>query len=134
MSNNYRKNFFNDTANYSKSGLYECVSCHRKFKKDDITIDHILPQSYGGGHGVDNLQCMCRSCNSSKKNKTDRTVDDYIRNGKRLMEKDTRNILGNDLDELNTALSKGKSGIKNWLKNNMKGLILWAFLVHYLRL
>lgn len=33
---------------------------------EDLTIDHIYPQSLGGGHGEDNLQTLCRSHNSSK--------------------------------------------------------------------
>lgn len=33
---------------------------------DDLTIDHIWPQVLGGGHDLDNLQVLCRPCNSSK--------------------------------------------------------------------
>lgn len=42
---------------------YKCVSCgtHK-----DLTCDHIIPESKGGETVLDNLQTMCRSCNSSK--------------------------------------------------------------------
>lgn len=42
---------------------YKCVNCgtHR-----DLTCDHIIPESKGGETTLDNLQTMCRACNSSK--------------------------------------------------------------------
>ena len=117
MSNDYRKKFFRDNANKSKDGWYECVSCHKKFKEGDITIDHILPQSRGGGHNIDNLQCMCRSCNSSKKNSMDKSADDYVRNVQRIVNSDVKNSVSRkDIQELEIAIEKGKRGIASWLK------------------
>lgn len=42
---------------------YKCVNCgtHK-----DLTCDHIIPESKGGETTLNNLQTMCRSCNSSK--------------------------------------------------------------------
>jgi hypothetical protein len=34
---------------------------------DDITLDHIWPQAYGGDSTENNLLPACRSCNSDKK-------------------------------------------------------------------
>lgn len=31
-----------------------------------LTIDHIVPESLGGGLDLDNLQTLCNSCNSRK--------------------------------------------------------------------
>lgn len=42
---------------------YACVVCGAK---DDITVDHIIPLSRGGSNDFDNLQTLCRSCNSRK--------------------------------------------------------------------
>lgn len=42
---------------------YACVSCAAC---DDLTIDHVWPLSRGGDDGIENLQFLCRSCNSSK--------------------------------------------------------------------
>ncbi len=42
---------------------YRCVSCGG-FK--DLTCDHIHPESKGGPTTLDNLQTMCRPCNSKK--------------------------------------------------------------------
>lgn len=41
-----------------------CASCHQE---NDLTIDHIVPMSLGGKHEIENLQVLCRSCNSKKK-------------------------------------------------------------------
>ena len=42
---------------------YECQSCDTN---EDLTFDHILPVSKGGQTTFDNLQLLCRSCNSAK--------------------------------------------------------------------
>lgn len=43
-----------------------CVACGSKTKQ---TIDHIIPIDLGGSHGIGNLQTLCLSCNSSKRNR-----------------------------------------------------------------
>jgi len=40
-----------------------CVRCGAT---DDIALDHIHPWSKGGPDTIDNLQVLCRSCNSRK--------------------------------------------------------------------
>lgn len=42
---------------------YRCVRCRSHV---DLTLDHIMPESKGGPSVKENLQTMCRSCNSSK--------------------------------------------------------------------
>lgn len=42
---------------------YACRSCGSKRR---LTIDHIHPRSKGGTDHPDNLQTLCRSCNSKK--------------------------------------------------------------------
>ncbi len=78
---NYREYWF--ANNPSKDGYYKCVRCHKKFKKADIDIDHIIPQNKGGTDKLSNLQPMCKHCNRSKQDSTDRTVGDYIKNAMR---------------------------------------------------
>lgn len=44
-----------------------CVAC---FRSDvPLTRDHIIPISRGGHDGIDNIQPLCRRCNSSKGNR-----------------------------------------------------------------
>ena len=35
----------------------------------DITLDHVTPQSDGGGNGPDNMVTACRACNCSRQDK-----------------------------------------------------------------
>ena len=44
-------------------GHIQCVSCR---VEDDMTVDHIVPRIRGGRDVADNLQPMCRPCNSRK--------------------------------------------------------------------
>lgn len=42
---------------------YRCVKCG---SRDNLTIDHIVPVVRGGTNDPNNLQTLCRSCNSRK--------------------------------------------------------------------
>ncbi len=42
---------------------YRCCICG---STEDLTLDHIVPVSRSGSNGPDNLQTLCRSCNSRK--------------------------------------------------------------------
>lgn len=47
---------------YARDG-YKCVRCG---SREDLALDHVYPWSKGGPDTPDNLQTLCRSCNSSK--------------------------------------------------------------------
>lgn len=50
----------------------KCAMCGKKFcKSRPPEKDHIIPVSKGGGLTYENVQALCRSCNSSKCNKID---------------------------------------------------------------
>lgn len=42
---------------------YRCMACGAT---DDLSVDHIIAESKGGPTTLDNLQTLCRSCNSRK--------------------------------------------------------------------
>lgn len=42
---------------------HKCVRCG---STDSLQVDHILPQSCGGPHIIENLRTLCRSCNASR--------------------------------------------------------------------
>lgn len=45
---------------------YRCVTCN---SHKDLACDHIIPESKGGPTTFENLQTMCRPCNSRKGNR-----------------------------------------------------------------
>ena len=74
----YRDDYFDN--NPSNHGWYTCVRCGRSFRKGDVDIDHIIPQSYGGPDHPANLQCMCKHCNRSKRDDLSDVPGDLVRN------------------------------------------------------
>lgn len=44
---------------------HSCLKCG---SKDRLEADHIIPLTKGGPHTIDNLQILCKSCNSKKRN------------------------------------------------------------------
>lgn len=47
---------------YTEQGK-QCQKCESKY---DLTFDHVIPYSEGGEHTRNNLQLLCRRCNSAK--------------------------------------------------------------------
>ncbi len=74
---NYRELYFQHHKGkklmFKKGVYYKCVSCKKWFPKSEITVDHIIPKRKGGLDVISNLQAMCRSCNSSKRDRQSRT-------------------------------------------------------------
>jgi 5-methylcytosine-specific restriction endonuclease McrA len=51
-----------------------CPACGRAEPEIKLTIDHIVPISKGGTNTINNIQPLCRSCNSKKHDKIIRYV------------------------------------------------------------
>ena len=97
---NYRKRGLEDAA--SNYGWYTCIKCGRKFRKNDMDIDHILPRSEGGDNSRYNLQCICKHCNRSKRADT----------------RDTERDLARRKDELD-RLKRSDSDFLNYVKKHL---------------
>jgi len=54
---------------YTRDG-YRCGYCGEKFHGDQLTLDHIVPKSRGGGNSWDNLTSCCQACNRRKADRT----------------------------------------------------------------
>jgi 5-methylcytosine-specific restriction enzyme A len=51
---------------------HQCQSCGQTEK---LSIDHIIPLASGGSNDISNLQTLCGSCNSRKKDRFDPRFD-----------------------------------------------------------
>ena len=45
---------------------YTCQYCCKKFPHSQLTLDHVIPKSRGGGGGWENLVTACKTCNQKK--------------------------------------------------------------------
>jgi hypothetical protein len=50
----------------ARTFMRDSFKCKKCGSSDDLTVDHIHPESKGGKATDDNLQTLCRSCNSKK--------------------------------------------------------------------
>ena len=74
----YRDDYFDNHK--TKGGWHKCAECGKSFRKSDIDVDHIIPQSYGGPDALWNLQSMCKHDNRSKGASLANTIPDLIKN------------------------------------------------------
>lgn len=56
-------NYIDVKNKFGERNTWKCGNCG---KTDNLTIDHIKAFSLGGENIIDNIQVLCRSCNSSK--------------------------------------------------------------------
>jgi 5-methylcytosine-specific restriction endonuclease McrA len=57
--------YFISSKDLRRLSMATCFFCTKKAD----TIEHLIPLTRGGTHGIGNLVAACRSCNSSKRNK-----------------------------------------------------------------
>lgn len=105
-SSNYRKTGLDtNTSNY---GWYTCVHCGKKFRKNSIDIDHIVPKSKGGKNNPENLQCLCIHCNRSKKDNMEQTKEDLKKRKQSLNQHKREEILKPKLQQKRAEINKLK--------------------------
>ena len=49
---------------------FRCQYCVAKYRSEDLTFDHLVPRSRGGGTNWDNVVTACATCNLRKGNRT----------------------------------------------------------------
>lgn len=87
----YKLNSFKDIMyrlTYMVYGSDECYFCHKKLRTNmlqldnskyfsKITLDHLIPQDFGGPTITNNLRPACSECNSSKRNMYPDEFEEY---------------------------------------------------------
>lgn len=53
----------------------QCQYCGRKFITSELSLDHIIPRSQGGGATWENIVCACVDCNVRKGGRTPRQAN-----------------------------------------------------------
>lgn len=51
-------------------GMGVCYHCQGTFKKEELTMDHLIPVVRGGTSSKNNVVVACKPCNSAKGNLT----------------------------------------------------------------
>ncbi|HAU36129.1 MAG TPA: HNH endonuclease [Phycisphaerales bacterium] len=60
---------FNRRNIYARDGN-RCQYCGRKYSTSELTLDHVVPRSRGGGTDWTNIVCCCVKCNVHKGGRT----------------------------------------------------------------
>ena len=53
----------------------QCQYCGRKFVTSELSLDHVIPRSQGGGTTWENIVCACVNCNVRKGGRTPRQAN-----------------------------------------------------------
>lgn len=57
-------------SNVYRRDQYHCQYCEARFRREDLTFDHVLPRSRGGETSWTNIVTSCRPCNRIKGDRT----------------------------------------------------------------
>lgn len=60
---------FNRRNIFARDGN-RCQYCGKKFPTSELSLDHVVPRTLGGGNAWENIVCACTKCNAKKGGRT----------------------------------------------------------------
>lgn len=65
----------NKEVKFTRYNVFErdkntCQYCRKRFERQDLNIDHVIPRQFGGHTTWTNVVCSCQDCNRRKGNHT----------------------------------------------------------------
>jgi len=65
----------NREIKYTRQSIFErdrfiCQYCGKKFKRNELEVEHVIPRAQGGKSIWSNVVAACNSCNSKKRDRT----------------------------------------------------------------
>lgn len=64
------KHSYQEWENLKAQYNWICPACKKREPEIKLTSDHIVPLTKGGSNNIENIQPLCKLCNSRKNNKT----------------------------------------------------------------
>lgn len=63
---------------YKMKGKHKCSYCSREILHNKVTLDHVIPQDFGGPTITNNLEPCCSICNQQKSNMTKEQYLEFV--------------------------------------------------------
>lgn len=63
------RGYDNNWLRLSRNAIAQHPYCSRCRSTEDLTADHIVPKAQGGRNVLSNVEVLCRSCNSAKRDR-----------------------------------------------------------------
>lgn len=79
------QNVYNKKATLNLNNIFirddgRCAYCNKRMeRRDEMTIDHVVPKSRGGEHTWENCVLSCKKCNHTKENNLLSEIDMKLR-------------------------------------------------------
>lgn len=90
---------------YQIKGRYRCCYCKEKVVEEDMTIDHMYPQAFGGPTITNNMLPSCKMCNNEKGNLNTSQYKAFLKAKEK----------GN-LDDFRRKIKKYQEFIRTWIE------------------
>lgn len=90
---------------YQIKGKHRCCYCREKIGKDEVTIDHMYPQEFGGPTITNNMLPSCKKCNNEKGNLNTSQYKAFLKAKEK-----------GEIDEFKKKIKQYQNYIREWIE------------------